>query len=78
MDTRSGTVSKKATGTITKLAFSNWFKKLESLEEVLRAMTNTLQIAQVNGAVVKGRKRVANAKFGNNPRRCQLPGSCKF
>ena len=89
MDTRSRTVSKKATGAIsTKLVISIWFKKFESLDEVLRAMTDTLQNAQGNGDFSNDRKRVVklnqkglcfhHEKFGNNPRRCQLPGSCKF
>ena len=61
MDTRSRTVSKKATGA-SKLAFRIWFKKFESLEEVLRAMTDTLQKAQGNSAFANGHKRVTNAK----------------
>ena len=78
MATRSLAVSKKANSAISKLAFGIRFKKFQSLEEVLRAMTDTSQKAQGNGAVAKGRKRVANAKFGNNPRKRQLPDSCKF
>ena len=77
MATRSLAVSKKANSAISKLAFSIWFKMFESLE-VLRAMTDTLQKAQSNGVFAKGLKRVANEKFGNNFRRCQLPGSSKF
>ena len=88
MDTRSRTLSKKANSAISKLAISTWFKKFESLDEVLRAMTDTLQKAQGNGDFSNDRKRVAklshkglcfyHEKFGNNPRRCQLPGSCEF
>ena len=89
MATRSFAVSnKKANSAISKLAISTWFKKFKSLDEVLRAMTDTLQNAQGNGDFSNDRKRVVklnqkglcfhHEKFGNNPRRCQLPGSCKF
>ena len=58
------------------------------LEEVLSAMTETLQKAQGNGGFSKSRKNIAklnqqglgfyHAKFGDEAKKCQLPSSCKF